>query len=430
MTSPSPRAAPPDGDAASPHATGPLNGIRVLDLTSVVLGPVATQILGDHGADIIKIEATTGDMMRANGAARNLGMSSIFLAINRNKRSLAVDLKTDEGRKIALEIAASVDIVIHNMRVPAMERLGLGYEAVRAVNPEVIYCAATGFGQDGPDRHKPAFDDIIQAACGLVGLVGTASGRPEYTPSLVADKLAGVAVSGAVLAALVHKARTGEGQYVEVPMYETLVEFVLAEHMGGMAFEPPAGAAGYARILSGGRRPSQTADGYVAMLPYSPKHWADLFAYLGLTAVLDECDIGDRFKVNAAVRMLYDRLNEITPARSTDEWLSICAKLDIPATRIYNIEDLPGHPHLQAVGMFETMDHPTEGKTRFVRPAARFERTPMSVRLPAPSLGQHSRAVLDDLGYSAEVIEKLALDGVILLDDRPSRVGADQQDNL
>nr|WP_306455572.1 CoA transferase [Sphingopyxis sp. JAI108] len=430
VTTPSHRAVSPDGEPASPTAAGPLTGIRVLDLTSVVLGPVATQILGDHGADIIKIEATTGDMMRANGAARNLGMSSIFLAINRNKRSLAVDLKTDEGRRIALEIAASVDIVIHNMRVPAMERLGLGYEAVKAVNPEVIYCAATGFGQDGPDRNKPAFDDIIQAACGLVGLVGAASGRPEYTPSLVADKLAGVAVSGAVLAALVHKARTGEGQYVEVPMYETLVEFVLAEHMGGMAFEPPAGPAGYARILSGGRRPSRTADGYVAMLPYSPKHWADLFAHLGHAAVLEECDIGDRFKVNSAVRMLYDRLNEITPARTTDEWLSICEELDIPATRIYNIEDLPDHPHLKAVGMFETMDHPSEGKTRFVRPAARFERTPMSVRLPAPSLGQHSRAVLDDLGYSAEVIEKLARDSVIYLGDKPPHAGEEQQDNL
>lgn len=416
----------PGSDAALPKATGPLSGIRVLDLTSVVLGPVATQILGDHGADIIKIEATAGDMMRANGAARNPGMSSIFLAINRNKRSLAIDLKTEEGRKIALELAASVDVVIHNMRVPAMERLGLGYDAIRAVNPNVIYCAATGFGQEGPDRHKPAFDDIVQAACGLVGLVGAASGQPDYTPSLIADKLAGVAVSGAVLAALVHKARTGEGQYVEVPMYETLVEFVLTEHMGGMAFEPPAGSAGYARILSGGRRPSRTADGYVAMLPYSPKHWADLFAYLDLTAALHEIDIGDRFKVNSVVRMLYDRLNEITPARSTDEWLSICAKLDIPVTRIYNIEDLPDHPHLKAVGMFETMDHPTEGMTKFVRPAARFERTPMSVRLPAPVLGQHSRAILDDLGYTAETIETLAASGVVHL----GKLGESSSDNL
>lgn len=415
----SPGALSPDSDAVLPKATGPLSGIRVLDLTSVVLGPVATQILGDHGADIIKIEATAGDMMRANGAARNPGMSSIFLAINRNKRSLAIDLKTEEGRKIALQLAASVDVVVHNMRVPAMERLGLGYDAIRAVNPNVIYCAATGFGQEGPDRHKPAFDDIVQAACGLVGLVGAASGQPDYTPSLIADKLAGVAVSGAVLAALVHKARTGEGQYVEVPMYETLVEFVLTEHMGGMAFDPPVGAAGYARILSGGRRPSRTADGYVAMLPYSPKHWADLFAHLDLMTALHEIDIGDRFKVNAAVRMLYDRLNAVTPARSTDEWLSICAELDIPATRIYNIEDLPDHPHLKAVGMFETMDHPTEGMTKFVRPAARFERTPMSVRFPAPVLGQHSRAILDDLGYTAETIETLVASGVVHLGDLP-----------
>lgn len=393
---------------------GALEGIRVLDLTSVVLGPVATQILGDHGADVIKIEAKGGDQMRANGAARNPGMSSIFLAINRNKRSLAVDMKTPEGRQIVMEIAATADVVVHNMRVPAMERLGLGYEEIKAVNPAIIYCAATGFGQEGPDRSKPALDDIIQAACGLVGLNSGDNGRPEYVPSLVADKLAGMAVSSAILAALVHKGRTGEGQYVEVPMYETLVEFILIEHMGGLAFEPALGPPGYARILNGGRRPARTADGHIAMLPYSPEHWVALFNHLGRHDIVEQCDIGDRFKVNAAVRVLYDRLNELTPQYSTEEWVRICGELDIPVTRIYGIGDLPEHPHLKAVGMFESMDHPTEGKTRFVRPAARFERTPLSVRFPAPTLGQHSYAILRDLDYPDERIEHLERQGVIL----------------
>lgn len=397
------------------QGAGLLSGIRVLDLTSVLLGPVATQVLGDHGADIIKIEAPSGDQMRANGASRTEGMSSIFLAINRNKRSLALDLKTAEGREIVLKLAASVDVVVHNMRVPAVERLGLGYDAVRALNPAVIYCAATGFGQAGPDRSKPALDDIIQAACGLAGLSVDEDGSPAYVPSLIADKLAGVAVASALLAALVHQARTGEGQYVEVPMYETLVEFMLIEHLGGLAFEPALGPAGYARILRGGRRPARTADGHVAMLPYSPRHWADLFAFVGRQDLIADLDISSRFKVNAVVRTLYDRLNMVAPCYDTARWLEICQELDIPATRTYDISELPNHPHLKAVGMFETMDHPTEGKTRFVRPAARFARTPMSVRLPAPTLGEHSHSILVGLGYSEDRIAELAQRGVVRL---------------
>ncbi len=418
------------GSGPLPRApAGPLDGVRVLDLTSIVLGPVATQILGDHGAEIIKIEALTGDSMRANGAARNQGMSSIFLAINRNKRSLAIDLKTPEGRTIALELAKSVDVIVHNMRVPAMARLGLGYDAIKAFNPTVIYCAATGFGQDGPDGFKPAFDDIIQAACGLVSLIGQTSGQPEYTPSLVADKLAGIAVSSAILAALFHRARTGEGQYLEVPMYETLVEFMLIEHMGGLAFEPAAGPAGYARILNAGRRPSRTADGYIAMLPYSPKHWADIFEYVGRQDILEEIDIGDRFKVNQTVRALYEHFSEITPLYTTARWIEICEELDIPVTKIYAIEDLPEHPHLKAVELFQFMDHPTEGKTRYVRPTVLYSRTPMSVRLPAPTLGQDTLTILTELGYSEADVFDLQKQGVVLVPSPAVPDDAGSEDN-
>ena len=416
------------GSGSSTRApTGPLDGVRVLDLTSVVLGPVATQILGDHGAEIIKIEALTGDSMRANGAARNQGMSSIFLAINRNKRSLAIDLKTPEGRKVALELAKSVDVIVHNMRVPAMARLGLGYDEIKVFNPTVIYCAATGFGQEGPDALKPAFDDIIQAACGLVSLIGQTGDRPEYTPSLVADKLAGIAVSSAILAALFHRARTGEGQYLEVPMFETLVEFMLTEHMGGLAFEPATSPAGYARILSAGRRPSRTADGYVAMLPYSPKHWADIFEYVGRKDILEEIDIGDRFKVNQAVRALYERFSDITPLYTTARWIEICDELDIPVTKIYAIDELPDHPHLKSVGLFQFMDHPTEGKTRYVRPTVRYSRTPMSVRLPAPTLGQDSLTILTELGYSEADVFDLQKQGVVLVSGLalPDKIGSE-----
>ena len=392
---------------------GPLSGIRILDLTTVVLGPIATQILGDYGADVIKVEGIEGDLMRANGVSRHAGMSSIFLALNRNKKSLAVDLKTKEGREIFLKLAASVDVIVHNMRVPAIERLGLGYEAVRAVNPRIVYCAATGYGQSGPHRSKPAFDDIIQAASGIAGLMGQASGSPDYVPTLVADKTAGMAVVNATLAALFSRERTGQGQYVEIPMYETLVEFVMAEHMGGLAFEPALGPAGYARVVSGGRKPAPTADGYIAMLPYSPAHWTALFQRVGRDDLVQKYALTDRHKLNAAIRSLYAELGVMTLTKSTAEWMAICEELDIPASPIYQLDDLPEHPHLKAVNMFQTMDHPSEGPIRYVRPAVLFEATPASVRLPAPVLGQHSESILLDLGYGADQIEQFRYSGVV-----------------
>lgn len=391
--------------ASSIH--GPLHGVRVLDLTTVVLGPVATQILGDYGADVIKVEGMEGDLMRANGVSRHPGMSSIFLSINRNKRSIALDLKQPEGRRVFLELAATVDVVVHNMRVPAITRLGLGYDDIRAVNPEVVYCAATGFGQDGPDRNKPAFDDIIQAASGMASLIGTQDGDPAYVPALVADKTTGMAVATAVLAAMYHRARTGRGQYLEVPMFETMVEFNMAEHMGGLAFEPPLGPAGYARIVNGGRRPVRSADGHVAILPYSPAQWTSLFKRTGRNDLLATYDLSDRHKLNSTVRQLYAELAAMGPSRTTAEWIAVCDELDIPSTAIYRMDDLPLHPHLQAVGLFQQMQHPTEGATRYIRPAARFAATPASVRLPAPTLGQHSRDLLAELGYSATQIEAL-----------------------
>lgn len=398
---------------AMPPSTGPLQGIRVLDLTTVVLGPFATQLLGDYGAEVIKVESTEGDLMRANGVSRHPGMSSIFLAMNRNKRSLALDLKQEEGRRLFLELAAQVDVVVHNMRVAAIDRLGLGYEAVRAVNPQVVYCAATGFGQDGPHRDKPCFDDIVQAACGLASLVGSEHGKPDYVPALIADKTAGMALVNAVLAALLHRARGGQGQYVEVPMFETLVEFNLAEHMGGMAFEPPMGAAGYSRIVHGGRRPLPTADGFVAVLPYSPAHWLQLLRAIGREDVIRQHDFSDRHKLNAVVRHLYAVLHDEGPRRTTQDWMDLCERLDLPATPVYALDDLPQHPHLQAVNLFQLMEHPSEGTLRYLRPAVRFDASPASVRLPAPLLGQDTHAILTELGYSAQDIAAMHARGTI-----------------
>lgn len=377
--------------------SGPLDGVRVLDLTSVVLGPLATQVLADFGADVIKVEAPEGDLMRANGVSLHPGMSSIFLALNRNKRSIVLDLKQAGDAAALRELIRGADVLVHNMRVAAIERLGFGYADARLLNPGLVYCAATGFGQDGPDRDRPAFDDIIQAACGLASVNSAGRETMDYVASLIADKTTGLAVANAVMAALFHRERHGEGQYVEVPMLETMAAFTLSEHMGGLTFEDSPVKAGYARLLGGGRRPARTRDGWIALLPYTAKHWEAFFHAAGQDALCARYDIADRQSRNRNIQALYGHLLDILRERGTDEWLALCDELDIPATRIYGLDELPAHPHLKAVGLFQDSVHPTEGPLRELRPTTRFHGTPTSIRRHAPTLGQHTEEVLKEL---------------------------------
>jgi formyl-CoA transferase len=386
---------------------GPLAGTRVLDLTAVVLGPYATQILGDYGAEVIKIESPAGDLMRLNGVSLNRGMSSIFLTLNRNKRSLALNLQTPEGAEVLRRLIPKADVLVHNMRVEAIERLGFGYEAVAAINPGIVYCAATGFDQDGPDADRPAFDDIIQAASGLAAVASTGRETPDYVPSLIADKTAGMAVVNAVLAALLHRARGGGGQYVEVPMLETMVAFVLTEHLGGMAFEPAPAPPGYARLLTGGRKPARTSDGFIAMLPYSAPHWRAFFEAAGRPEIGEALASDDRAVRNANNARLYAAVQAITPERTTAAWMAICHERDIPATPIYTLEQLPEHPQLKAVGLFQMAEHPSEGAVRYVRPATKFAGSPAAIRRHAPAHGQHTDEILREAGYTDAEIAAL-----------------------
>jgi crotonobetainyl-CoA:carnitine CoA-transferase CaiB-like acyl-CoA transferase len=409
-----------DGRAASAAGHGPLAGVRILDLTSVVLGPLATQILGDYGADIIKVETLKGDLMRANGVSRNPGMSSIFLALNRNKRSLALDLKSPDGAAVLKRLLVKSDVLVHNMRVKAIERLGFGYAAAQAMKPDIVYCAATGFGQNGPDRDKPAFDDIIQAASGLASLNSLGRESPEYVPSLIADKTTGMALVNAVLAALFCRERSGQGQYVEVPMFETMVAFNMAEHLGGLTFEPATSGAGYARMLAGGRKPVATRDGHIAMLPYTGAHWRAFFESVGRSDLAEKYGVKDRSARNANLVAMYSAMAEISTLRTTDEWLALCAELDIPATPLYGLDELPAHPHLAAVGLLASGEHDSEGAIRYIKPPTQFSATPAAVAQHAPQLGQHTREILAEADYDEAAISGLERNGVVYLGAPPT----------
>ena len=390
-------------------AQGALSGVRVVDVTSVVLGPYATQMLGDMGADVIKVEPPEGDLMRAAEPARSPGMGALFLNLNRNKRSLALDLKQPLAREALLRVVGSADVFVHSMRARAIAKLGLGYDQLREVKPDLIYCSAWGFGSGGPYAGQPAYDDALQGMSGLADLVVKhGADAPELAPSILVDKTTGLMTAAAIMMALFHHARTGEGQEVEVPMLETMTSFNLVEHLAGAVFEPATEPMGYARVLAPHRKCHRTADGYIVLLPYTTRQWRSFFTTAGRTDMLDDPRVNDPAWRSRHVATLYAMISEIMPARTTSEWLSLLREADIPVAPVNSLEDLLHEPHLVATGFFETYDHPSEGRLRTTAVPARFSCTPgQALRRPPPRLGAHTREILVEAGLDANAIARL-----------------------
>lgn len=392
----------------------PLAGLRVLDMSSLAMGPLAGQILGDYGADVIKVEPPAGDAFRHTLPTRSPGMGHVYLQFNRNKRSLCADLKAPEMRDIFRDLVAGADVMISNIRPGAMAGLGLDYASVRAINPAIIYCAAYGYSEDGPYAGRPAADDTIQTVSGLAELQGRAAGVPQLVASVVADKACGLTLVGAVLAAVIHRMNTGRGQSIELSMFETMVSFVLPEHMGGLTYEPAEGPSGYSRIMNPWRRPYATSDGYLSVLPYTTPQWQRFFRLIGRDDLAADPAIADPVQRNARVSELYALIAAAMPSRTSKQWVADLLAADILFGEVLSPEDLIVDPHLAATGLFELVDHPTEGRIRLMNPPVRSSEPLTRLAALPPTLGQHSVAILREAGVAADRIADLVRRGIVI----------------
>lgn len=392
--------------------SGPLDGVRILDLTTVVMGPYATQILADFGADVIKLEPPEGDVMRYNAPMRSKGMGHIFMNANRNKRSVVLDLKQDAGRAACLAIAKNADVLVYNIRPQAMARLRLSYEDLRAVNPRLIYVGAFGYSQRGPYAAKAAYDDLIQGATGLPWLAKEAGAEsPRYVPATLADRSVGLHIVNAICAALYFREKSGKGQRVDVPMFESLLQTVMGEHMGGYTYLPQQGDPGYARMLAKERRPYETKDGYVCVLVYNDKQWRAFFALIGRPELLQD----PRFATQEARSRDFDGAYKLIASemkkRSTAEWIAALEGADIPVQRMNNLSDIVEDPHLAAIGYFKQVEHPTEGSIRSMAVPSEWSESAPEYRRHAPRHGEHTREVLHEAGIEEAEIERMVKSG-------------------
>jgi crotonobetainyl-CoA:carnitine CoA-transferase CaiB-like acyl-CoA transferase len=390
---------------------GPLAGVRILDCTSVVLGPWAAQQLGDLGADVIKIESPEGDTTRQLGPRRNKDMAAFYLGCNRNKRSIVLDLKKPDGRQALLDLAKDADVLMHNYRPDPAARLGVQYEVFQKINPRLIYLATYGYRAAGPMGAKAAYDDIIQAGSGMAMLQTVVAGAPRFLPTIVADKTSSNGVVSAVLAALFERERSGQGQAVEVPMFETLVSFVMVEHLYGESFLPAIETAGYKRVLNKERRPYPSKDGFFALLPYTDQHWREFCTLINRPDIVKDPRFGSLHQRLENIEVVYATMAEICATRTNAEWVALLKDSNVPHGPVNTLEDLLVDPQLEATDFWKEVDHPSEGRLRMPDIPPRFSRTKPEIRRLQPRLGEHSVEVLREAGFSQERIDAMLASG-------------------
>lgn len=385
-----------------------LKGVTVIELGHILLGPQAGQSLGDFGATVIKIEPLTGDIYRNVGIKRNPRMSAQWLNCNRNKQSIALDLKTEDGRAVLRRLVETADVFLHNMRPNAVARLGFDYASASKLNPKLVYCFSAGFGQSGPYADYPAFDDVIQAYSGIAHLNGVNTDEPKMLPVAITDHVTSMALVQAILAGLFKREREQKGSCIEVPMMETIVSIVMNQHLSGHCYEPPAGPIGYPRMLSKGRRPCQTTDGYIVHGVYTLAHWQRFLPAVQREDILNSGILDDPNELAANISDLYETLaEEIIPKKSTRDWLDLFERLDIPCAPVIQVQDLLEDQHLQSVGLFREYEHPHEGPLRDIRPPFVVQGANTSEDIPPPLIGQDSEAVLQALGIGDTEIARL-----------------------
>ena len=391
--------------------SGILSGIRIVDMGSIVMGPYATQILADLGADVIKIENTGGDLMRYAGKSPTPLMGGVYMQCNRNKKSVELNLADELSREAVNKLIATADVFFTNIRLGGLERLGFDYESVKTIKSDIIYVHGVGYGSDGAYAGRPAYDDLVQAASGVGSLLqesGTCE-EPRYLPSIIADKTTALHAAYAMLAALYHREKTGEGQFVEVAMLESFVSFMMVETLYGHSFVPPQGPMAYSRCVNPNRKPFQTKDGYLGIVPYKDEQWVGMFEMAGRPELGDDPRFATFQSRTENITALYGAVAEATKSKTTAEWVELLHEAQIPYMPVQSMYEVLEDEHLKSINFFEKREHPTEGTYINVKHPVTFEKTPATaVYIDPPQIGQHNAEVLAELGYSEEEIKAMA----------------------
>ena len=396
---------------------GPLKGIKIIDASSILMVPYCTRLLADMGADVIKIETIEGDNTRFIGPSNNEGMAAVYLSINRNKKSISIDLKSQEGQSIIKKLIKTSDVFVSNIRKAALKRIGLTHSNFVKINPKIITANAVGFSSKGPYAGLPAFDDTIQAISGMAAFQEAYSSQPSYTAGATADKVTGLMLGMAIIGALFKSAKSGKGSEIEVPMMETMVDFTLVEHLYGYNFIPPKAPPIYPRQSSPNRRPYKTLDGYIAVLPYNDNQWLRFFKMVGKEDILNDKKFSSLKSRNENIDLLYSLLSKELEKKTTVYWVENLKKNDIPAMNVNTPESLFEDEHLKNTQFFKVNNHPTEGKLLYTSFPVDFNEDHNSETIHAPNLGEHTEEILNELGYTKADLEKLASDGVIRFKD-------------